>query len=112
LARVEGDKALLWELVQVFLEEVPEQLNSMQQGLTAADFEVIERTAHTLKGESVYLGLAEPAEKAKGLEYHGRERNLRAVAESFPEFKALLLMVAAAMREDQPGPASTGAFHS
>jgi two-component system sensor histidine kinase/response regulator len=112
LARVEGDEALLWELVQVFLEEVPEQLNSMQQGLAAADFEVIERTAHTLKGELVYLGLAEPAEKAKGLEYHGRERNLRAVAESFPEFKALLLMVAAAMREDQPGPASTGAFHS
>jgi signal transduction histidine kinase/DNA-binding response OmpR family regulator len=112
LARVEGDEALLWELVQVFLEEVPEQLNSMEQGLAAADFEVIERTAHTLKGELVYLGLAETADKAKALEYQGRERNLQAVAELFPEFKAQLLMVAAAMRQDQAGPLSTETLNS
>lgn len=112
LARVEGDEALLWELVQVFLEEVPGQLNSIQQGLAAADFEVIERTAHTLKGELVYLGLAETAEKAKALEQQGRERNLQAAAELFPAFNTQVLMVTAAMREDQAGPISTETFHS
>ena len=100
LARVEGDAALLTELIQVFLEELPEQLDCLQQGLATADFEVIERTAHTLKGELIYLGLTEEAEKAKVLEYQGRERNVHAVQELFPEFKAQLLNVADAMRDD------------
>ncbi len=112
LARVEGDEALLSELVQVFLEEVPEQLRSMQQGLAAADCEVIERTAHTLKGELIYLGLTEIAEKAKEIEHQGRKRNLEAAAELLPDFNAQLLKAAAAMREDRPGPVSTEAFHS
>ncbi len=112
LERVEGDEALLSELVQVFLEEVPEQLHSMQQGLAAADFEVIERTAHTLKGELIYLGLTEIAEKARALEQQGRERNLQAAAELFADFNAQLLKAAAAMREDRPGPVSTEAFHT
>jgi HPt (histidine-containing phosphotransfer) domain-containing protein len=84
----------------------------MQQGLAAADLEVIERTAHTLKGELVYLGLTETAEKAKALEGQGREGNLQTAAALFPEFKAQLLMVAAAMREDQPGPVSTETLQS
>ncbi len=112
LARVEGDAALLSELLQVFLEEVPEQLHVMQQALAAADFEVIERTAHTLKGELLYLGLTEIAEQAKALEHQGRERDLQAAAELFLEFNAQLLKAAAAMREDQPGPVSTEAFHT
>jgi two-component system sensor histidine kinase/response regulator len=112
LARVEGDEALLSELVRVFLEEVPEQLNSIQQGLAGADFEVIERAAHTLKGELVYLGLSEVAEKANALEHQGRDRHLEAAAQLFPEFKAQLLTIAAAMREDYSGPVSGKAFHA
>ena len=112
LARVEGDEALLLELVQVFLEEVPEQLNSIQQGLAAADFEVIERAAHTLKGELVYLGLSEIAEKASALEHQGREGNLEAAAGLFPDFKTQLLTIAAAMQEDQSRPVSDNAFYA
>ena len=112
LARVEGDEAFLSELVQVFLEQLPEQLNSIQQGLTSADFEVIERTAHTLKGELVYLGLPEEAEKARVLEDQGRERNLEAAADLFQDFKAQLLTIAAAIREDHSHPDSTKAFRA
>jgi len=112
LARVEGDAALLSQLVQVFLEEVPERLHTLQQALAAADFEVIERTAHTLKGELIYLGLAEIAEKAKALEHQGREGNLRAAAELFQDFNTQLLEAAATMQEDQPGRVSTEGFHA
>jgi CheY-like chemotaxis protein/HPt (histidine-containing phosphotransfer) domain-containing protein len=100
LARVEGDEALLSELVQVFLEELPEQLNTIEQGLAVADFEVIERTAHTLKGELLYLGLSEVAEKARELEHQGQAHNSQEAAELFPQLKAHLLTIAAAMRED------------
>ena len=112
LARVDGDEALLAELVQVFLEELPEQLNSLQQGLAAADFEVIERTAHTLKGELIYLGLTEEVEQAKALEAHGREHDIDAARKFFPEFKAQLLNIAASMREDHSGRVSAKAFHA
>jgi signal transduction histidine kinase/CheY-like chemotaxis protein/HPt (histidine-containing phosphotransfer) domain-containing protein len=112
LACVDGDEALFAELMQVFLEELPEQLNSLQQGLALADFEVIERTAHTLKGELIYLGLAEEAEQAKALEAQGREHDANAARELFPEFKAQLLKIAASMREDLSGPFSAQAFHA
>ena len=101
LRRVEGDEALLSELLQIFLEGTPVQLNSLQQALAAADFEVVERTAHTLKGELIYLGLTEIAERAKALEYQGREHNLQAVAELFPDFRVQLLATASAIREDR-----------
>ena len=112
LERVEGDAALLADLVQVFLEELPEQLDTLQQGIAAADFEAIERTAHTLKGELVYLGLTEEAEKAKELEHKGRDRNIKAAQEIMPEFKAQLLEIAAAMREDHSSGVSAKASHA
>ena len=112
LERVEGDEGLLAELVQVFLDELPEHLVSLQQGIAAADFEVIERTAHTLKGELIYLGLTEEAEKAKALEHQGRECNLNGAQASFPEFKAELLEIAAIMREDDSTRVSPKAFHA
>ena len=112
LARVERDEALLSELVQVFLEELPEQLNSIERGLATADFEVVERTAHTLKGELVYLGLSEIADKAKELEHQGHEHNSRAAVELFPDFKAQLRKIAAAMRDDDSRPGSAKAFHA
>ncbi len=104
LRRVEGDETLLSELLEIFLEETPVQLNSLQQALVAADFEAVERTAHTLKGELIYLGLTEIAERAKALEYQGRERNLQAVAELFPDFRVQLLATASAIREDRSCP--------
>jgi two-component system sensor histidine kinase/response regulator len=112
LERVEGDAALLADLVQVFLEELPGQLDALQQGIAAADFEVIERTAHTLKGELVYLGLTEEAEKAKELEHKGRDRNIKAAQGIMPEFKAQLLKIAAAMQEDYSNRVSAKAFHA
>ena len=112
LERVEGDAALLADLVQVFLEELPGQLDTLQQGIAGADFEVIERTAHTLKGELVYLGLTAAAEKAKELEHIGRDRNIKGAQGIMPEVKAQLLKIAAAMQEDDPSRVSAKAFHA
>ncbi|HZC25202.1 MAG TPA: response regulator, partial [Candidatus Binatia bacterium] len=112
LGRVEGDAALLADLVQVFLEELPGQLDTLHQGVAGADFEVIERTAHTLKGELVYLGLTEAAEKAKALEHEGRDRNMKAAQEIMPEFRSQLLKIATAMQEDHSSAVSAKASHA
>jgi signal transduction histidine kinase/CheY-like chemotaxis protein len=99
LERVDGDEALLQELLQIFLEESPKQLTGLQQAIDTANFEQMERTAHSLKGELGYLGLPEAAEKAKELERMGREHTLQPAADLFPIFSAEISAVVSAIRD-------------
>jgi two-component system, sensor histidine kinase and response regulator len=99
LQQVDGDESLLRELVQIFVEEVPRQLDTLQQAITASDFETIERTAHSLKGELSCLGLTEVAKKASDLEGLGRAREGQPPAELYRAFSAELSDVTSAMRD-------------
>lgn len=99
LKRVDGDEPLLRELVQIFLEESPKQLATLQQAIQTANLEEIESTAHSLKGELGYLGLPNAAQKANDLEHMGHERTLQSAADLFPTFQAEVTAIAAAMRE-------------
>lgn len=98
LRRVDGDEPLLRELIQIFLEEIPQQLATLQQAIETADLETMERTAHCLQGELSYLGLTEAAKKARELEHMGRERTVRNPAEVFTALQAELDVAASAMR--------------
>jgi signal transduction histidine kinase/CheY-like chemotaxis protein/HPt (histidine-containing phosphotransfer) domain-containing protein len=76
LARVEGDQALLSELIGIFLEEVPRRIAELRQGCSSGDRELVERTAHTMKGELGYLAMRGIADKAKEIEHLAREDQL------------------------------------
>jgi len=78
LSTVDGDRTLLRELAQIFLEEAPKAIRKLQQAVSNADHKLIERTAHTLKGEFGYLGFPEAAQAASDLERAGREQRLAA----------------------------------
>jgi HPt (histidine-containing phosphotransfer) domain-containing protein len=99
LERVDGDELLLRELVQIFLEESPKQLTSLQRAIETANLEEVERTAHRFKGELGYLGLPDAAQKAKDLERMGHEHTLQPAADLFLSFRAEVSAVAAAMRD-------------
>jgi CheY-like chemotaxis protein/HPt (histidine-containing phosphotransfer) domain-containing protein len=99
LGRVEGDEALLRELVQIFLEESPKHLASLQRAIETANLEEIERTAHSLKGELGYLGLPDAWQTAKELERMGRERTLQTAADLFVSFQAEVSAAAGAMQD-------------
>jgi len=99
LQRLDGDEALLRELVQIFLQEIPHQLASLQQAIDAGDLEKVERTAHGIKGELSCLGLADAAQKARDLERVGRERTVQPAADAFPALEAEISLVASAMRD-------------
>ncbi len=76
LDRVEGDEELLQDICRIFLEESPKLMTSLQQAVVQKDAEAVSRAAHSLKGESGYLGAVNVSKMAKQLETMGRDREL------------------------------------
>jgi two-component system, sensor histidine kinase and response regulator len=71
-----GDEQLLKEVVKIFLEETPKLIARLQQGVQDSTPEIIERAAHSLKGQLGYLGLEAIAKVARELEEAGRNKQL------------------------------------
>ncbi len=58
LARFDGDKEMLREIAQLFLDDSPQMLEAVRAAVVARDAKAIHRTAHTLKGSvSNFLAL-------------------------------------------------------
>ena len=51
----EGDQALVEELVEEFIDDIPQRLDDLHQGLHQTNARLVERTAHTLKSSSQLL---------------------------------------------------------
>jgi signal transduction histidine kinase/CheY-like chemotaxis protein len=76
LDRIGGDEELLQDLCQIFLEESPKLLQKLQQAVAAGDSDGVMRAAHSLKGESSYLGAGGTSQAARQLEDMGRNQDL------------------------------------
>jgi two-component system, sensor histidine kinase and response regulator len=63
LTRVDGDLALLQELIRIFLDEFPRQLAEIREAIAAKDASRLSRAAHSLGGAVGNFG-AEPAHEA------------------------------------------------
>ena len=98
LERVEGDEALLREIVKIFLDETPRLLTTLRQGVSEGKAELVEKAAHSLKGELSYFGLEEVRQKALDLEQMGRHRDLNRAAEVFDSLQEELSVLATEIR--------------
>jgi CheY-like chemotaxis protein/HPt (histidine-containing phosphotransfer) domain-containing protein len=98
LERIDGDESLLRELLTIFLDESPKHLTGLQRAIETGNSEEIERTAHSMRGELGYLGLANAAQTAKDLERLGHECNLQPVAGLLVSLKAEVSAVSKVMR--------------
>jgi two-component system sensor histidine kinase/response regulator len=83
LGRIGGDEELLQELCHIFLEESPKLLQKLRQAVAAGDCDGVMRAAHSLKGESSYLGAGGTSQAARQLEEMGRSKDLSRASESF-----------------------------
>lgn len=68
LSRVDGDRALLDELVRVFTEECPVAIEEIRKALSSRDSVALERASHTLKGSSLQLSASGVAQAAAEIE--------------------------------------------
>ncbi|SMC25791.1 PAS domain S-box-containing protein [Desulfacinum hydrothermale DSM 13146] len=75
--RLAGDMELAWEILEDFVEELPQRLQEMREGLQSGDMENVKRSAHTLKGSAANVS-------AKGLSHCALQVE-HAAAEGDPE---------------------------
>ena len=85
LDRVEGDRALLAEMVELFFEEVPRQLSELHESIVRGDAPAAEGMAHKIKGavgNFAAPAAAAAAEQAEKLARTGDLEGARAASES------------------------------
>lgn len=76
LQRVEGDDELLGELLSVFFEQAPKQLQKMRQALEAGDAWGLQGEAHSLKGAAASISAEILVEAAWQVELAGKNQEL------------------------------------
>lgn len=69
-------KDILGEVVGLYLDRKPTQLELLREALARGDAQTVERTAHSLKGSSANLGALRLARLASDLETLGRQGEL------------------------------------
>ena len=82
LLRVDNDHDLLCELIEMFKEEFPRVLQSLQQSVVREDIKNVEVTSHALKGMLSGLSVTRAAAIASQLEQMGRDRKSSGITET------------------------------
>jgi two-component system, sensor histidine kinase and response regulator len=93
LQRVDGDRAFLAELADLFRADYPEQIRNLQEGIAKGDSEKVRNTAHALKGALSNMAAKHATTLASSLEIAGESGNLSDAGRTFAELKEELLRV-------------------
>jgi|SRR5580658_5914058 two-component system sensor histidine kinase/response regulator len=75
LIRVDNDRELLCELIEIFKEEFPRLLQELREHIVRGDMKSVEGTAHGLKGMLSGLSAMRAAGVAARIEQMGRDGN-------------------------------------
>lgn len=78
-----GDVALLRDIAEAYLEEHPKRLAEIRRAIDAADWELLHRAAHTIKGSMRYFGARAVFDRAFGLEQLAASQSLEGAEEIF-----------------------------
>jgi len=66
--QIEGEPDLIVELIDLYLDDAPRRIASLQEAVAKADEKGFRRAAHTLKGSSANLGAGRLAELCEQIE--------------------------------------------
>ncbi len=88
LARVENDRELMRDLVTIFKEDFPQQLQALRQGVETGDAKQVAISAHTLKGMYSNLAAHPAAAGASRLEQLGRRGEVGAFQNAFASLES------------------------
>jgi HPt (histidine-containing phosphotransfer) domain-containing protein len=97
LDRVEGDRELLKEVVDLFRTTYPGMLADVKQAVDRRDAPALMRSAHTLKGVVANFGAKAAYAAALRLENQGRAQDLGPADEAYAALAAAVERLAAAL---------------
>jgi len=78
-----GDASLLREIAEAFLEEWPKRTTEIRRALDESNFDLLHRSAHTIKGSLRYFGADAPFATALELENLGSKHSLAGAEEKW-----------------------------
>jgi HPt (histidine-containing phosphotransfer) domain-containing protein len=82
LVRVDNDRDLLRELIELFKEEFPRLLQQLQEYIVRGDMKSVEDTCHSLKGMLAGLSAMPAAAAVARVEQMGRAGDSRGLSEA------------------------------
>jgi len=83
LKKFDGEKEFLTELIEIFLNDIPEQLSEIKEAVDNRNSKELERSAHKLKGAVANFEEKAVFEAALQLEMMGRESKLDGAEEDY-----------------------------
>lgn len=93
LERVDGDYELLEELLSIFIEELPLQLQDIEMAIKNEDCEKLRTSVHRLKGAVGNLAAEEAYELAAQIELFASQGELSSARYIYPNLKKQLQFV-------------------
>jgi HPt (histidine-containing phosphotransfer) domain-containing protein len=85
LEMVDGEVEFVQELVELFLADLPTQLETLRNGIENNDAETVQYTGHRLKGSIGNLGGRRAQYAIRDLEQQARQGDLTGIAELFAQ---------------------------
>ncbi len=101
VSRLGGDEALGREIVQVFLDDMPDRIAAIRMAVEHGDARALESAAHALKGALGSVAAEAALESAQALETIGREGAMRDARSAWRRLEDALNELFSALREDQ-----------
>jgi HPt (histidine-containing phosphotransfer) domain-containing protein len=98
LDRLMGDEEIAEKIVEVFLDDIPKQIESLKQALAVCDPETAQRVAHSIKGAAANVGGEALRELAAQVEKACKESNLGSVSDSCPQLESQFNRLKEAMK--------------
>jgi len=89
LKRLQDDTEFLETLYNAFLEDLPNKLAALDKAVTDGQIQIVQRTAHSLKGASATVGTPALREAALEMEIAARDRDAKKVGALYAELKVL-----------------------
>jgi signal transduction histidine kinase/CheY-like chemotaxis protein len=93
-----GDEQLFQDVMRIFLEESERHLAKLRRAIAEGQAEVIEKAAHSLKGELGYMGAPQVVQKARNLEEMGRRGDVDQAVSLFVALESDLSVLVSGVR--------------
>ncbi len=102
LENIEGDRELLGEMLEIFLETLPQQLGDLKAAWSDGALDRVAGAAHSLKGSLLTLAAPRGSELAARIEKAGRGQDADTIRALLPEFETELEGLCQELRSFNP----------
>ena len=97
----DGDEDFINSVISVFLEEVPQDLEGLENALNTGNYQQVYQLAHKIKPNVDLLGMEQTRAAALEMETLGKnEANMSEIQAIFPDLKKDIEQVVAELRKD------------